>query len=347
MGSSAKRKKEKKKDFQKVKLKVGKTKTKPANYTDTSFKAKSIVLNQQSLSVNTTSVAAQCSHHLSLLSHKSDTQRRDSLAYLTSAVTNTAPGSPLPQPASVILPAIQRLVLDGSKGVREQCLKLFQSLPSGDIASHTDQLLLYTRAGMNHLAVEIRSFSLEVLEWLIGTAGDEVVSCAGGWVKTLKCFLNLLGWQTQVNGKWSANKSVQTIFAGKAAAGDTKIQVKQMNALASFLRAGLVPSKGVMADKSDSACFPLWHNGHHIPSERSNAYAYLNLFGAARDEETEMYEDREDRQRIFHEKAEAAIIAGLEQAKKSGGEIGRAAATLRKVVLEGMGDFRGDEILAV
>lgn len=40
MGSSAKRKKEKKKDFQKPKLKVGKTKPKADNFTDTSFKAK-------------------------------------------------------------------------------------------------------------------------------------------------------------------------------------------------------------------------------------------------------------------------------------------------------------------
>lgn len=57
MGSSAKKEKEKKKDFQvshasclhqsitnsaqKTKLKVGKTKAKPDNFTDTSFRAKS------------------------------------------------------------------------------------------------------------------------------------------------------------------------------------------------------------------------------------------------------------------------------------------------------------------
>jgi pre-rRNA-processing protein IPI1 len=40
MGKSAKAKKEKKKEFQKVKLKVGKTKPKAANLTDTSFKAR-------------------------------------------------------------------------------------------------------------------------------------------------------------------------------------------------------------------------------------------------------------------------------------------------------------------
>ena len=40
MGSSTKKKKEKKKDFQKPKLKVGKAKAKPDNFTDTSFRSK-------------------------------------------------------------------------------------------------------------------------------------------------------------------------------------------------------------------------------------------------------------------------------------------------------------------
>ena len=44
MGSSAKKKKEKKQDFQKAKLKVGKARPKNTNATDTSFSAKSIVL---------------------------------------------------------------------------------------------------------------------------------------------------------------------------------------------------------------------------------------------------------------------------------------------------------------
>lgn len=42
MGSSTKKKKEKKKDFQKPKLKVGKAKPKASNFTDTSFRSKGI-----------------------------------------------------------------------------------------------------------------------------------------------------------------------------------------------------------------------------------------------------------------------------------------------------------------
>jgi pre-rRNA-processing protein IPI1 len=44
MGSSAKKKKDKKKDFQKAKLKVGKARAKADNFTDTSFKSKCTAL---------------------------------------------------------------------------------------------------------------------------------------------------------------------------------------------------------------------------------------------------------------------------------------------------------------
>lgn len=295
---------------------------------------KAIALKQQSLSTNAPTVEAQCAHHLGLLTHKSDSQRRESLAFLTTAFASVSSGAPLPQPASVVIPTAQRLILDGSNGVRQQLLKLLQTLPDVDIASHSDQLLLHTRAGMTHLAGEIRVFALDVLEWLLRVAGHEVVSCAGGWVKMLKCFLGLLGWQSETSGKWSAPKPL-----GKTG-GDSKVQVKQMNALASFLKAGLAQPQAVRLIDAGSRCFPLWQAEHHVLSERSNVYAQLNLFGAPRDEETEMYEDREDRQRIFHDRAEAAVVAGLEQATKGGGELGRAAAQLLKIVREGMADYQ-------
>jgi pre-rRNA-processing protein IPI1 len=293
-------------------------------------------LKQQSLSTAAPTLEAQCAHHLGLLNHKSDAQRRESLAYLTTVITNTPPTTPLPQPSSVIIPVAQRLILDGSNSVRQQLLKLLQSLPQIDIASHADQLLLHTRAAMTHLANEIRVFGLDVLDWLLGVAGDEVVSCAGGWVKMLKCFLSLLGWQSEATSKWSASKSF-----GKT---DSKIQARQMSALTAFLRAGICHAQAITPVVVSGCSFPLWQTEHHLLSGRSNAYAHLNLFGATRDEEAEMYEDREDRQRVFHDRAETAVVKGLEQATKGGGELGRAAAQLRKVIKEGMTDFYREEI---
>ncbi|KAL5118219.1 rRNA processing protein [Pleosporales sp. CAS-2024a] len=337
MTTSSKKKKEKKKDFQKVKLKVGKGRPKAANGTDTSFKAKSIALKQQSLSTVAPTLEAQCAHHLGLLNHKSDAQRRESLAFLTTAIVNNPPMAPLPQPASVIIPAAQRLVLDGTSSVRQQLLKLLQSLPAADIAGHADQLLLHTRAAMTHLANEIRTFGLDLLEWLLTVAGDEVVSCAGGWVKMLKCFLSLLGWQSEAASKWSTAKSF-----GKA---DSKMQARQMGALSAFLRAGLFHARASASMALVGSSCPLWQVEHHMLTERNNAYAHLNLFGSLRDEEAVMYEDREDRQRIFHDRAESAIVAGLEQATKAGGELGRIAGQLRKIVKDGMADFYREEVV--
>ena len=333
-------------------MRVGKAAPKAANTTSTSFKAKcklnsqlyfrstelthaAISLKQQALSANAPTLEAQCAHHLGLLDHKADKQRQESLAFLTSAITGIAPGNPLPQPASVIIPAVQRLILDASNAVRQQLLKLLRVLPENDVATHADQLLLHTRAGMTHLSLEIRTFALDVLQWLIGIAGDEVVSCAGGWVKMLKCFLSLLVWKSEGEGKWSQAKSY-----GKT---DAKLQVKQIDALTSFLRAGLYHSQTALA--TDDSDFPLWQTKHHMLSERSNVYAHLNLFSATRDEESEMFEDREDRQRVFHDRAEAAVITGLEQALKAGGEMGRAAAQLRKVVRDGMAGFHREEVM--
>lgn len=349
MAKSAKHKKEKKKDFQKPKLKVGKAKPKAANFTDTSFKAKctcmlhhhsrapadratAIVLVQQSILAAAPSTTSQFSHHLSMLSHKSDTQVKESLAYLTTALSTKPADAPLPQPITLILSKVQPLVHGASHGVRQQLLKLLQTLPPAELADHTDQLLLWTRAGMTHLSTDIRSTSLDILEWLLLAAGDDVVSCAGGWFKTLKTFLGLLGWQARVDADshWTSNRAVSS------KPSDAKAQGRTLMALAALLRAGLAPPKDDGKDLGPVKNFPLWRTDAHMAR---GGFAHLNLFGPPRDEESEMYGDREDRQRIFQERFQSSITAGLEMAKKEGGEVGRAAAAVRRAMSEGMADY--------
>jgi len=75
--------------------------------------------------------------------------------------------------------------------------------------------------------------------------------------------------------------------------------------------------------------------------KRSNAFAHLNLFAVNRDEEGEMYIDREDRQRVFHKMFHGVVKLGVENARKEGGETGRAAAALAKVLQDGMSDYSG------
>ena len=328
MGSSAKKKREKKKDFQKPKLKVGKARPKPANTTSTSFRSKAIVLNQQ-LSTSAPSTSLQFTQQLSLASSKSDSQRRDALAYLTTYVNSKPVNDDLPIPASAFLPKLYPLVLDGTGSVRAQNLKLLQALGPDVLADHAQALLPYVRAGMTHLAAEIRSSAIEVLLWLLGEAGDEVVSCAGGFVKTMNCFLTVLGWHPKESAKWSTNRA----SLGRAGSDDRPL-ARTLIVLSEFLRYGICDA-GLVDDVDEAAearLFPYVHRASHAIPVHSNAYGYLNLFGAQKDDESQMLEDWEDRTNVFVAKFKDSVQGGLATAKQEGGEIGRAAALVTKVL---------------
>ena len=334
MGSSAKKKKEKKKDFQKPKLKVGKARPKNTNATDTSFTAKSIVFKQQNLGETGRDAAALFQHNLSLLSSKSETQRRDALAYLTTVCS--AQKEALPQPPSVIITKAQPLVLDGSLQVRQQLLKLLRSLPADQLGT-LDQLILYSRAGMAHLSTDIRMSSLDVLDWLLDADAEAVISCAGGWVKSLRTFQNLLSWhdrsssnRTSTNGTWSTSKAISNL-------GSNKLVVHQLTTLSHLLTVGMT-RPNLEAERRGAArraaeLFPLWHADAHMLPKKSNPFGYLNLFGAPRDAESEVYEDAEERSEVLRELGMyKAFTQGVKEAKKESGEVGRAAAQVEKAL---------------
>ncbi|OJZ85373.1 hypothetical protein ASPFODRAFT_137656 [Aspergillus luchuensis CBS 106.47] len=344
MGSSSKKKKEKQKDFQKPKLKVGKAKAKPDNFTDTSFKSKSITLTQQSLTLHAPSTTHQFTHHVSLLNSKSDTQRRDSLAHLTTHLTSAPTSQPLPIPVSTLLPTLSPLILDASTTVRTQLLKLLRTLPPSDVEDHVASLMPYVRAGMTHLAADIRVTAVDVLSWLVEIAGEAVVSCAGGWIKTLNCFLSVLGWHTEESSKWSSNRAA----FGKAGAKG-KPMVKVLGVLAEFLEAGIgeddemeVDGEGESGNGTGVGGFPIVQTDVHMVPKSAQPYVYLNLFGAPRDEEGEMYETREERFRVFKGRFLVPVERGLESARQDGGEVGRASSAVSKVLKEARGvDWEG------
>ena len=268
------------------------------------------------------------------MSSRTDSQRKDSLSYLATAIASRPIGTPLQLPISTLLPKVLPLILDGSNGVRDQLLRLLKKLPTRDIEDHVHQILLYIRAGMTHLAADIRSSSMDILSWALESAGSEIVSCAGGWVKTLKSYLAVLGWSNEEqSASWSSNKA----SFGKSGS-EGKAFVKNLTVLAMFLRAGLIKPPQP-SEPPPRSTFPLKHVSHHVLPTKSNCYAHLNLFGSPRDEESEMYEDREDRQRIFHKRFFKAIERGTDAIRREGGELGRAAAAITKVVVEGMADY--------
>lgn len=138
---------------------------------------------------------------------------------------------------------------------------------------------------------------------------------------------------------WTSSRAPTLGNAG----AEGKLPVKTLNALAAFLRAGLVPIEATSEPYQSKWPFPLRHVEAHMLPTRSNAFAHLNLFGPPRDEEGEMYVEREERQRSFHKRFQATVEAGVDAAKKEGGEVGRAASGVGRTVEEGMKGFGPDE----
>lgn len=297
-----------------------------------------IVVNQQSLQLEAKSSTAQFNHYLSLASSsRSETQRRDALAYLTTTLASQPVNCPMPVSTAVILPKLLPTILDGTAAVRKQLLKFFQELPDAEVGNHAETALLYIRAGMTHLAAEIRDDAVATLDWLLGAAGVQVVECAGGWVKTLNAFMSMMGWAVNnEKTKWSSTSKASFGKSGKSVP-------QQMIVLAHFLQAGLAEDVAILPINIGSS-FPVWGIDAHLVSIQRNPFAYLNLFRVPRDEETEMYTDREARQRIFRKLFEASIEKGIDNGLKEAGENGRAAAVLRKSLDQGMSDYDGIDV---
>jgi len=233
---------------------------------------------------------------------------------------------------AIILPKLLPLILDGSTSVRSQLLKFLRLVPSKEVADRVESALLYIRAGMTHLAAEIRNDAVLTLEWLLCSGGEAVISCPGGWVKTLKAFMSMMGWAIRSGTtKWTS--ATKTSF-GKGG----KTFPKQLMVLAQFLKIG-IGHNATETTFQRGRHYPLWDVELHMIPLESNPYAHLNLFGPGRDEEGEMYTDRESRQRVFRHRFQASVEKGVENAKREGGEVGRAAAVLGKILAESMSDF--------
>lgn len=285
-------------------------------------------MGQQSLSTDAPDVVQQFKHNLSLASSsKSDKQRREALAYLTSQLSADQPTNPVGTIA--LLNKLLPLVSDSSTPVRAQLLKLLRTLPDDEVKHGTEHASMYIRACMTHLSADISNDSLAVMEWLLEAAGSELVNCPGGWVKTLGTFCAMMGWAvSSSNGGWTS--AARSSMKAK----DAQTLAKQINALCRLLQTGFAEE----SSESENTV-QYWDAMYRVP-RAPNSFEYLNLSGARRDEEGEMYSNREARQQVFHRKFLDAMTKGLDKAKKEGGATGRAASALEQILKVGLADFQ-------
>jgi len=149
-------------------------------------------MSKQSLLESAPEPVEQFRHNLSLAATaRSESQRRDALAYLTGQLSQRPPFDPVGTQA--LLEKLLPLVSDRAGPVRSQLLKLFRALPAAQVAPHVEKAVLYVCAGMTNLSRDVNADSLAVMEWLLEAAGPAVVAAPGGWVRPLKTFCAVLG----------------------------------------------------------------------------------------------------------------------------------------------------------
>ncbi|KAI5948903.1 IPI1 [Candida theae] len=323
MGSKRKQK-EKQKDFKKAKLKVGKTAQKADNYTDTSFKSKTISLPGQSITHAHSSKDLQ--HQLSLTKHHSSTARKEVVISLTQNLPSN------PSSYKQIITSVTPLMLDESKQVRLEVLKLLQECGKkqpGLLDLHKRTIILFTISAMTHISPDIRNTSTKFLDVVI-----EYADVKSYFVKILKNIFILMGWSLQNDSK---SKSVSITSSSSILLGTNtkKARIDHLSVLANFLQSTLFEQneKAVSENSPDAIATHTQSYKYLIPTI-PQAYAPLKLFvnemnvGDGNFEDlqnldTLTTEDLSTRVNAMNSFFKEKLMHNLSSLVKEGGEVGR------------------------
>ncbi|ODV63877.1 Ipi1p ASCRUDRAFT_18061, partial [Ascoidea rubescens DSM 1968] len=193
MGSKRK-KAQKAKDFVKPKLKVGKLKPKPTNYTDTSFSTRSIRLPSQSALVEK-SFEVELVRNISLTHHFSAQKRKDSLVFIQNNFPRLVKFSINQKYIQQIIASVSKLIIDNDSLVRKEAFCLFEVISAVYLQLNCNTIVLYILTAMTHIDLQIRNDSTKILNLLISKQKNCLDSIAkNNWLKLLKSFFILLNW---------------------------------------------------------------------------------------------------------------------------------------------------------
>lgn len=333
MGSKRKRQ-EKKKDFQKTKLRVGKTAAKPDNYTDTSFTARTIALPSQSIArpkLDRPHHDVDLAHHLQLTKHHLAATRKEVLAYIEGHLPSTT------SLYKQILTLTLALISDPSAGVRAAFVSLLAACADkqpGFLELHMRSIVLFVHSAMSHIQSEIRGSSTAVLDVLVRKAPQVLVK--GHFVKTLRSYFALMAW-TLSSDKGAVSLAVNTSVGGK------KSRATHLAVLQRLLRAALFTTAEEPSSSIDWAHTVTVHAQTSVYMLPANPLAYgpLKLFaddlpsssshgdldGAYSLQEIDSLstEDQATRRKIVFDVFLAPLRKNLEGVAKEGGETGKEA----------------------
>lgn len=255
MGSK-KKKQEKRKDFVKQRLKVGKT-AKAANHTDTSFKLKAISLPNQSVGEKS------IQQYISLTKHHSPNTRKEVLIMLTKKLPDD------PKLKQMLIKALIPMITDEDRDVRVALLDLFKVLIDTNttlIEVNSNQLILYIHSAMNHISPLIHNGSVNFINLILEHFPSHIVK--EHFVKTLDGFFNLLNWS-------KSNKKVVSSVSKKNL-------LIHLNGLKSFLQASLEDT-----DSSVNVHYNALTHLYAFPAA-TNPFSQLNLFNVLNSSSTDI-----------------------------------------------------------
>ncbi|TKY89517.1 hypothetical protein EX895_002048 [Sporisorium graminicola] len=207
MPKVSKRQKEKKADFQKTKLKLGKGKQAANNATDVSFRAKTIALPQQSINVDKSGKLVN-SRNLTIadlalqLRHYSAGVRRDAVGGIKEILT-LHPSLMLTDAASLI-PELSRCIGDDDASVRKQLHALLAwmlpEVPAQLLGPYHNTLLLFTTSALSHIYPEVRLDAVRILDVCLFVLPDVATK---GWEAAVHKMANAIS--TTTGGSASSN----------------------------------------------------------------------------------------------------------------------------------------------
>lgn len=265
--------------------------------------------------------------------------RKEDLQFLAKLLK--APEAPLRDAGQIqqILPKILEATLVVSEDVRDAAVLVLKSIPDHLADDHIEQILPFVRAGITHLAANVAGTSLEILTWLIRSQGDRLVSCKGGWVKTLKCFLVMLRWTAEARtGGWTFSRSSyrDNNFQGESL-------VKCLSVLGPFLRTGLMRPRKNRVPMSELPDYPLSGRiGAILPTKAKGGFSCLDLFGSPLDDENCECPDVDTRKEAL-ETFRPALEQGLSALSQDGGPLAEAAKEAAEILRRGLGNALGYE----
>ncbi|KAG8694306.1 hypothetical protein FRC09_009938, partial [Ceratobasidium sp. 395] len=186
MPKSSKKRKEKAADFAKAKLKLGKGKKPASNEIDTSFKAKSVALPNQTIrteehvagqGIPTTRRRLTYDDLLTHLKHYSPTTRKDALQGFRELLSDH-PRMIVPNLGS-LLDAVAKLIADDDHSVRKALVSFLEwvlnQIPLSTLTPHAPPLLLFAAAALAHISAAIRTDAVRIINALLEKAPQAVV----------------------------------------------------------------------------------------------------------------------------------------------------------------------------